>query len=225
MNRLKLLPRAIGISALLAMTSLSVTAHAGLADEARKAIAAAKAKIEAGDKIGASGEAATIQVQARDALHRAEAEFGKGEKNEAIAEAKHAGDLADQAIVLTDKRKQMAEQAGRHEAEAAAGAAQQSAAVSAARANSAEATAADAQARAAAAQQSAASANAQADAMRDAPPPPAPATSTTVTTVDKDEAAAPVVHHVRHRVHHTRVRGGTHAVHQTTTTVTTAPQN
>lgn len=95
MNRLKFLPRAIGVSALLAMSSLSVTAHAGLADDARKAIAAAKAKIEAGDKIGASGEAGGVQVQARAALERAEAEFGKGDKNEAIADARHAGDLAD----------------------------------------------------------------------------------------------------------------------------------
>lgn len=223
MNRFKTLPRAIGVSALLAMTAFSVTAHAGLADDARKAIAAAKAKIEAADRIGATGEAAGIEVQARAALERAQAQFGKGEKNEAIAEAKHAGDLADQAITLTDKRKQMRAQQGRNEAEAAAGAAQQSAAASAERANSAEAAAVDAQARTAAAQQNAATANSEAEALRNAPPPPA--TTTTVTTKHAEMATAPVrhVHHVHHRVRHTTTTR-TPVTDETTTTVTTAPQ-
>lgn len=201
------------LPALLAV-SMMAPAHAGEADRARQAIAAARAKIDAGDKLGATGDAALLQAQARTALQSAEERLHRGRKEEAITDANHASELADRAIVVADRHHVGAEREGRVNAENAASSAQQSAS--------------EASARAEAAQNAAANANAQANALRNAPPPapvivqapaPAPApTTTTVSTSDSETVAVPVRHATRHTVHHRRAaRDG----HHTTTTVTT----
>ncbi len=207
--------RTVAVSALIAVSAMSTPAFAGKNDRAQEAIAVAKGKIEAADKVGAAAEAGGLQMQARDSLLKAQALLSDGKKDAAILEATHSGNLADQALVIADKRKVGAERGARMDAEAAAANAQQSAASADARANSAE--------------QSAATANAQADAMRNAPPPapvvvqaPAPTTTTTVATSEEREvvrtAPKPVVRRkVVHHYHHTPVK-------KNTVTVTTSQQ-
>ena len=203
MTNFRILTRAAAISTVVAFSALSTTAYAGEAERARAAIAEAKGKIEAGDKVGASGEAAGLQTQARAALQSAQERLAHGKKAEAIADAQQAGALADQAIVVTDKRKVAMERNGRLNAESSAVAAQQSAA--------------DANARADSAQQSAAVAAAQADALRNAPAPaPAPAPTTT-TVVEKEIVRTPVRHTTRRVVH----KPVTAVAEKTTTTITT----
>lgn len=207
MHSFQRISRAAGVSALLALSTIPVAAHAGKADEARAAIAEARGKIDAGNKVGASGVTPEMQSRAQAALASAEAHLNKGDKDAAISDAHHASELADMALVNTDRRKEASAQDSRMDAEASASAAQQSAAAANERAD--------------AAQQAAATANAQADALRNAPPPaPAPApTTTTVQTVEREAVQTPARHVVRKPVHTT-----TAAVKKTTTTtVTTAP--
>ena len=203
------------ITAMLALTALPAVAYAGEAERARTAIAEARGKIDAGDKVGLTAEAADIQGRARAALESAEMRLAKGRKGEAIADAQHASELADMAIVSADKHKVAAERNGRMEAQSSAAVASESAAAANARAEAAQQAAA-------AAQQSAATANAQADALRNVPPPPAP-TTTTVSTVEKDvvQDPAPVTHTTAHRTTHRAVHKAVPVVAKTTTTVTT----
>lgn len=219
MKRVNHFARTVSISALLALTAFPVTAHAGEADRARAAIAEAKGKIEAGDKVGASSGAPMLQTEARASLGNAELLLARGKKTEALAEAKHAGELADIAIVNADKAKMAASRDRRLDAEAAAASAQQSAVAADARANSAE--------------QAAAAANAQADAMRNAPAPvivAAPPTTTTVATVERTTVTtpAPVVHKKkavqkkRRVVHHHKATPS--VTQKTTTTLSTKSQ-
>ncbi len=212
MRHVQSFARAAAISALLAVSALSSPALAGKNDRAQEAIAVAKGKIDAADKVGASAEAGGLQMKARDALRNAQALLSDGKKDAAILEAQHSGELADQALVVTDKRKTMAQTGARQDAEAAAASAQQSAA--------------EANQRAASAEQSAATANAEADAARNAPsvvvaaPAPAP-TTTTVMTEEK------IVHTPARRAHrtvvHHRAKPAT-TVAQKTTTIVNAPQ-
>ncbi len=196
--------RGIGFSALLVLAM--TPAVAGKGDRAQAAIAEARGKVDAANKAGTAGQVPGLQARAQAALRTAEEDVARGDKEQAIADANHASELADMAIGESNKLRMENEQARHADAMATTAAAQQDAAAANARAEAAE--------------QSAAQAGAQVEAMRNAPPPPAP-TTTTVTTEE---------HHVRAtsspRVVHRVVRRTTPAVSEkktTTTTVTTGP--
>ncbi len=214
--------QAASLSILALILASPTPAFAGKANDARAAIASAKGKIEAGDKVGASVEAGRMQAQARAALQNAESALSHGHKDEAITAARHAGELADQALILADQRKTAAATADRRGAEAEADAAHDTAAAATARAASAEQSAAmNAQAAQSNAQM-AADANARADAMRAAPPAMASATTTTERIITP---APTVKRHVTHHGLHRKVvkRAPSKVVEKTTTTLTTAP--
>jgi hypothetical protein len=212
MKGLGFFARGVAITALVAMP---VTAFAeGKTDQARKAIAAAQAKIDAGNTVGAGGDAPRFQHEAIAALQLARDELAHHDKDAAIRDATHASQLADMALSASS-RARLADQ------QSATEAAQRQAAAANARAADAQATAAAAQADAAAA--------------RAAPPPapvviaaPAPAPApTTVTTETTQTAAATTTAHTvapapkRRVVHHVVRRTHPATTTRTKTTVTT----
>ena len=229
MQRLGKITRTIALSTMLALSTFSVAAYAGKHEQAVEAIAQARSKIEAGDKVGTSTQAPELQTQARAALTTAERLLFRGEKAEAILAAHHASDLADQAIVVADNRKASAAHDRLLDAQSSASNAQQSAAVANVRADSAQQATANANGRADAAQQAAAmannradtaqiattAANAQTDALRNVPRPAA--ATTTVAVVEKEtvRTLAPV-RHIRHRIVRRHIK-------KTTTVTTTNP--
>jgi len=79
-------------------------ALAGDRDDARVAIASAKAKLDLNEKNGITGEAADIQSRARMALDKAEAEFRKSDEKDAIAAAGEANSLAELAATTQQKQ-------------------------------------------------------------------------------------------------------------------------
>lgn len=212
MNGLGFFARGVAIAAL---TAMPVTAFAeGKTDQARKAIAAAQAKIDAANTVGAAGDAPRFQHEAVAALQLARDELAHHDKDAAIRDAQHASQLADMALSASSR-------ARLNDQQAATEAAQRQAAA-------ANARAADAQASAAAAQADAAAARSAPPVVIAAPTPPPPA-PTTVTTETTQTAAAttttarPVVkRRVVHRVvHHARPTTTT----RTKTTVTTGTPN
>lgn len=86
------------------VASVPSMALAGDRDNARVAIAAAKAKIDLNEKNGLTGEAANIQAKARIALDKAEHEFHKSDEDTAQAAAKEADALADLASSTQQKQ-------------------------------------------------------------------------------------------------------------------------
>lgn len=70
---------------------------AGKRDNARVAVAEARAKIDMNERNGITGAAADIQARARTALNKAEKEFSDSQENATIAAAKEANALADLA--------------------------------------------------------------------------------------------------------------------------------
>jgi hypothetical protein len=201
--------RALFASALLLSSATPAFAR-GKTDRAHEAIAAAKAKVEAANKLGASGEVPRLQAQAQAALRSAEEDLAAKRKDQAIAEANRASELADTAIGISERNRSEAANADR----TAAVDAQQEAAAANARAQAAE--------------QDANAAAADAAAARAAPPPapiviapPSPPTTTTVTT-ETVKTAVPVVRKkvtVRKPVRRVVKRSG--VAEKTTTTVTT----
>jgi len=223
--------RTVGVSALIAFSALPTSAYAGKHSQAVEAIAQAKGKIDAGDKVNAASQAPELQAQARASLSSAQDLLSKGHKDEAILAARHAGEFADQAIVSAENRRTASERERRHDAQDNAAVAVQAASDANVRTSiaqqataSANASADDANRRAAMAQQATADANARADALRAATPVAAPpATSTTTVAVVQDSPAPmshATVHHTAHRTvrHH---RGGARQIRRSTTTVTT----
>jgi hypothetical protein len=201
---------AIALAATTSCFVLTTAASAeGKTDQARKAIAAAQAKIDAANIVGAAGDAPRLHAEAVRVLHIAQDELNHHAKDEAIRDATRASEIADQALAASQRERTAQERQ-------TAGAAQ--------------AQAAEANARAADAQAAAAAAQADAAAARAAPPvvvqqAPAP-TSTTVTTTEtvKDVAAAPVHKKVVHKrvVHKRPVKArATTRVKTTSTTVKT----
>lgn len=204
--------------AMAALVALPVSAFAeGKTDQARKAIAAAQAKIDASNTVGAAGDAPRFQAQAIAALRLARDELAHHDKDGAIRDATHASELADMALSASSRARLNDQQAAT---------------------DTAQRQAAAANARAAEAQANAAAAQADAAAARAAPPPapiviaaPAPApAATTVTTETTQTAAAttrtvaraPAKHRVvRHTVRHRATHPAT--VTRTKTTVTTSP--
>ena len=203
---------AIALAVTTCLTWSTAASAEGKTDQARKAIAAAQAKIDAANIVGAAGDAPRLHAESVRILHIAQDELNHHAKDEAIRDATRASEIADQALAAS-QRERNAEQ------QAATGAAQ-------AQAAEANARAADAQAAAATAQADAAAARAAPPVIVQQPAPePAPAT-TTVTTSEtvKDTAATPVHKRVvRKRVVHKKpVKSSTHTK---TTTTTVKTQN
>jgi hypothetical protein len=198
---------------LSAMAIATSPAFAGGKNErATAAIAAAQAKIDAANKVGASGQVPELQASATAALNVAREDLSRGEKDKAIADANQAGELADRAIGEADKAKTMQAQAQTNAATDAA--------------ISAQGAAADANARASAAEQSAAMARTPVIIQAAATPAPAQTTVTTETTTSpamstpaaKTTVKRRTVHHTTHR--HPVARKVTTVHVRTKTTVT-----
>jgi len=195
--------------AMTALVTMPISAFAeGKTDQARKAIAAAQAKVDAGNTVGAAGDAPHFQAQAVAALRLARDELAHHDKDAAIRDAQHASELADMALSASSRARLNDQQAATEAAQRQAAAANE---------------------RAADAQASAAAAQADAAAARSAPPPapvviaapaPTPPTPTTVTTETPQSTAATtttraaprrrvvrrVVHHSAHPATTTRTR-------------------
>ncbi|WP_267381910.1 MULTISPECIES: hypothetical protein [unclassified Sphingomonas] len=210
MKTAPLLASALGFLAITAAPALAE----GKADRARAAIAEASGKLDASAKVGTGGDAPRLQAQAQAALRTAQESLASGHKEDAIAQANHASELADMALNEAQRNRTMAERAQRTQANSVAVSAQADAAAANARADQAE--------------QAAAAAAADAAAARAAPPvvvaaPPAPSTTVTTETTKSTAATAtttkPAVRRVVHRVTHAKPRVAT--TEKTTTTVTT----
>jgi hypothetical protein len=219
MNRLNDFMRGASLLASVALLAAPVLAE-GKGDRAQKAIAEAQGKVDAAGKAGAAWTP-DLQSRAEAALRAAHEDVSAGHKEQAIADANRASELADMVIGHAAQARDAATSAQIANAAAQTAAAQQQAQDAQQQAAAASQDAAAANARADAAQQQAAAAQQQAAAAVTT----APAT-TTVTTVEKDahtqvasSAPAKPVHHV------VRKSGATHAVTEksTTTTVTTTP--
>lgn len=201
---------ALSLAASVALIVPTASLAEGKTSQARRAIAAAQAKIDASNIVGASGDAPRLHEQAVIALHVAQDELAHSAKDEAIRDANHAAELADLALAASQRQ--------RSNAQAAATA-------------QAQRDAADANARAAAAETAAARAQAEAEAARSAPPvvvqtapAPTPPTETTVTSTQTDQVAtaSPVKAKrpaARHRAAHHQ------AAHTTRTTMTVKTHN
>jgi hypothetical protein len=206
MTRPSILSLVLATSALFAIPTAA--SAEGKTDQARKAIAAAQAKIDAINIVGAAGDAPRLHAQAVATLHLAQDELAHHQKDAAIHDATHASEIADMALAASQRTRTNEQQAVTR---------------------AAEDQAADANARAAAAQAAAAAAQADAAAARAAPPvivqttapAPAPTQTTVTTTATEHDTASPVAHRrvVHHRVAH-RTHRPAHTLH-TTTTVTT----
>ncbi len=222
----------LGLAAVLAATMLPAAAFAGEQTRAEAAIAEAKGKIDAGDRVGTSNQAPELQAQARAALSTAQDLLSHHKKSEAIAAAHHASELADQAIVTANTRKNDADHARRDDLRDTASQAQQSAASANTRAATAEAASVNANARADSAEQattvanirantaeqSTIAANAQAEALR--------SPTTTTVAMTQHETVEPVatpapVRKPRHRRVMHRHHAAAHVKTTTTTIVTT----
>ena len=183
MNRLTITARSVGLATLIALTA--TPALAGREDRAKVAIAAAQAKIDAANKLGASTETPRLAAEAEAALRAAREDLARDRNAQAIDHANHAAMLADTALGQATKAKENREAALRADSERA----------EAARRLDAERAADAANARANAAEVAAAAAAADAAAARAAPPiviqQPAPTTTVTTETVKTAPVAAP----------------------------------
>lgn len=220
--------RKMSFAALLCASTLSPLAAAGDQSNAEAAIAMARGKIAAGDKVGTSRLAPELQEQARAALLEAQDLLNNHHKKEAQAAAMHAGELADRALVSGDNRRAQVEQTRRLDTQEATINAQQSAASANQRANSAEAMGNAANLRADAAVQEAAAAEARSRAAQANPPMAAlPQTTTTVTQQETRTEPSRAIQPgpARKRAHKARHAPAHHAPayqHKTTTVVTTS---
>jgi hypothetical protein len=187
-------------------------AIAGDDERAERAIAKAGAKIDAANKVGASGEVPGMVARAQSTLAQAKEDLKRGHERLSFDEATEAARLADTALGTAQQNQIAAERDQRNSAEAAASMAQRDAA--------------DANARAANAEQAAATAAADAAAAR-ATPPPAPVATTVVVEKSSKTVAPPkrVVTRapVKKRTTTTvrRATPATVATEESTTTVTT----
>lgn len=85
---------------------LATPAHAGKADRAREAIAAADAKIHTAESMGAASEMPQQTADARAALATAKEKLSAGHKSRSINEAIRASSLADAAIGEMQRRQE-----------------------------------------------------------------------------------------------------------------------
>ena len=93
----------------------------GKTDQARKAIAAAQAKIDAANIVGAAGDAPRLHAEAVRVLHIAQDELNHHAKDEAIRDATRASEIADQALAASQRERTAQERqtSGAAQAEAA----------------------------------------------------------------------------------------------------------
>lgn len=94
---------------LLAATVLPTSAQAGNEDRARAAVASAQAKLETGEKLGVTAEAADVQARARAALAEAQRQIRDDDEDSAFHAAQRAIALADLAIATAELKKLTAE--------------------------------------------------------------------------------------------------------------------
>lgn len=95
----------IGLAAAgLSAVAMPSVAMAGDEDDARVAIAAAKAKLDAAEKAGVGGNAGDVLNRSRTALEDANAKFRKDEDRHALALALEADALADLASATAEMR-------------------------------------------------------------------------------------------------------------------------
>ncbi|VWX51377.1 hypothetical protein [Novosphingobium sp. 9U] len=204
-----------GIATAIALGALSLTmaspAFAGKANDARKAIAAAQAKIETAHTLGAGRALPAESAQADEALKLAQNDFKHGEKDKAIEEATHAEALASTAIGLMQQDKDAALAAARDQQATTAAVAQDQIA-------QAQQQAADANARAQQAAQSAAEARNAAQLAAATPPAQV---ETTVTTQQATSAPRKTTHKVVRRKVSRPATSSTSGKVTTTTTVST----
>ena len=151
----------------------------GKADRARQAIAEAQGKVQTLGALGAAGDTPRMVAQAQAALRSAQDNLKGGNKDEAIADAHRASEMADTAINLSKQAQVQANASVQADA--------------ALQAQAAETQAASAEARARDAERAAAAAQADAAAARVAPPVvvAAPEPTTVVTTETTRTAATP----------------------------------
>jgi len=208
MKRQHLIKTGTALSACLLMLATPAFAE-GKADRARAAIAEASGKIDAVDKVGVGAETPRLTARAAAQLRTAQESLKAGHKEDSIAQAHRASELAD--IALGEAQKRHAEMQAAHvDQQAAAAVAVQDAN---ARADSAQAAAASAAADAAAARAAAATPVIVAQ--------PAPAPTTTVTT---ETVKSATTHPVKKKVVVRKPASTARAVSErTTTTVTTTP--
>lgn len=177
-----------GIAAATLLARPSVASAESETAQARKAIAAAKAKIDAVNIVGAAGDAPRLHAEAVRELNIAQEELDHHAKIEAVRDATRASQLADQALAAS----QRARNNDQHSATEAA-----------------QAQAASANERAAQAQATAVRAQADAAAARAAPPvvvqtparedEPKTTTLSTTTTDEGSTAGTPKRHRAVHR--------------------------
>lgn len=91
---------AAGLSALAAPNA----AIAGDEDDARVAIAAAKAKLDSAEKAGVGGNAGDVLSRSRTTLEEANVKFKKDEDRHALALARESEALADLATATAEMR-------------------------------------------------------------------------------------------------------------------------
>src|SRR5258708_19182976 len=89
---------AIGLVASAALILPTASFAESKTSQARRAIAAAHAKIDASNIVGASGDAPRLHAQAVAALHVAQDELAHSAHDEAIRDANHASELAGMAL-------------------------------------------------------------------------------------------------------------------------------
>ena len=92
------------IAAAFIAVTLPAAVVASDREDARIAISAARARIEAGDRAGINGPAADAQARARAALDDAQAEFHDHHEDRAMAAAHRASSLADLAFATAQAR-------------------------------------------------------------------------------------------------------------------------
>lgn len=222
MHRKILLAYGAALTGLLAMSATPAAAQ-GKKTRAEAAVAAARAKVETANALGALGEVPHLQSQARAMLHQAEEDLAGDHKEQAIADANHASEMADRAIGESERVKRMQAQAGRADAMNAASAAQNDAAAANARAEAAERAAADA------ARQAEMARNQPPQPVIVQTPPPERAEPTTVevertATVSRAPATSTRRVTTRRVVHHRTVRRPARRTVTERTTITTNPE-
>lgn len=222
MTRFGMLMRGASVSALLALGTVPAYAGWGKADRAHAEISAAQAKVDAANKIGASGNTPAMIARAQAELNLAKQNVEDGHKDTAIDQAIDAGRLADTAMGEAHQASSNAAASRVADANAQAQQAQQDAADAQADAQQkvadANARAADASASAQSSAASAAAAQENLDAMRNQPP-------TVVTTTTEKTTSRTPTHRVVHKVVRRPAVSHTAVAERTTTTVTTgSPQ-
>ena len=199
---------ALGVAGATAFT-VSMPAHAeGKTDQARKAIAAAQAKIDAANIVGAAGDAPRLHAQAVTTLHVAQDELNHHAKDDAIRDATRASELADLALAASNHERTNEQRASVEAAQS--------------QATQANARASEAQTAATAAQADAAAARATQPVIIQTSPPPPPATTTVTTTETEGSEVRPAASTGKKRVRHTLAhRAPVRHTRTTRTTVTT----